>query len=259
MNKIKFVILSLLTIAVSFSANAQWDSIKGSKDVVTKERNVKDFTRVKAGSSVNVYLKKGSSVGVSVEADDNFHEHIDIKVYGETLEISSKKNFRSYEALNIYVTFTELEEISAGGSTDVYLESEIDADDFELSVGGSSDFEASRPINAKSVQLTSSGSSDVEVEINASDIDIQVTGSSDLELEGTSDEMEISVTGSADFMGSDFKVKNCYVSATGSADAYVYVTGKLSATATGSADVYYKGAPDIQKIRTTGSADINRQ
>jgi len=97
-----------LTLVLGFTAaQAQKDN-----DVVTKEIAVDNFTAMELNGVMNVYLTQGDKVSVKVEADEKAQEKVEIKTEGNTLYVKTKKGLGNTKKLNVYITFTTLEEIN---------------------------------------------------------------------------------------------------------------------------------------------------
>src|SRR5687767_6297255 len=87
--------LAALTAILCFSCDFM-KKVDGSGNVVTKNRTMNaEFTSVSAASGLDVVIEYGAERSVTVEADDNLHQHIMTNVSGGTLEISSDVNIRN--------------------------------------------------------------------------------------------------------------------------------------------------------------------
>ncbi len=259
MRKQNALVFFLFAVA-ALPAIAQWGGEKGSKNVIREVRTAEPFEAIEASGIVNVYLKKGNSPAIEVEADDNLIGRITTEFVGKTLRIYTEGNFRSYKAMNVYVTYTELSAIKASGASDVYVESDISASAFRLEVTGAADFEMNTILEAQSFQIVASGSADVEIrEIACQAADFDAGGSSDIELEGKATSLTLRLSGSSDFKGERLHVQTCDARLSGSSDAYVHVANELQVTASGSSDFYYGGMPKVQRIKTSGSSDVTPQ
>ncbi|MEL6537039.1 MAG: head GIN domain-containing protein [Bacteroidota bacterium] len=235
----------------------------GSGNILEETRDVGDFSEVRAESFLDVYLSQGSSQSVMVKADDNIIDKITVEVKGSTLVIGYEKgswNMNNITA-KVYVTATTLNGVKSTGSSDIIIESDIEAGDFELESSGSSDIVAkSHTLRVADLKVSSSGSSDIVVkDLVAEDISATTSGSSDIELAGEGDSLDVDTGGSSDFVGKGLTVKDCIASAGGSSDITIAVTDNFEGSASGASDITYYGNPKTNQVRTSGAADIHRR
>jgi hypothetical protein len=64
--------------------------VQGSGKLETREYDLSDFTRVEISSAFEFAISQADSYRVSVTADDNLFQHLDISRDGETLKIGLK-------------------------------------------------------------------------------------------------------------------------------------------------------------------------
>ena len=112
-------------------------------------------------------------------------------------------------------------------------------------------------MGTKEVKMRHSSSGDISAAIiDGADIDVVLSGSGTLELSGEVETAEYTLNSSGridalDLMGSDVHATN-----TGSGKIYVWATGLLDATITGSGDIIYRGNPLSITTRITGTGNV---
>ncbi|MEQ9220829.1 MAG: head GIN domain-containing protein [Cyclobacteriaceae bacterium] len=252
-----------------------------SKDV----RQVDFFNAIHSAGSWDMYIKKGSSERVIIEADSGPIEKILTEVDGDKLTIkmeerswSFSNNFRN---VKIYVTFTELGEINGSGSGTIRLESPLDSEDISIKSSGSGNFYAEEDLKAADdLRIINSGSSTVKLmaKVSAGDeSDITNSGSGDIEINGLfADELEINnsgsggikigggaidsqsirLSGSGNMQMEDLKSRNCEIRKSGSGNVYVSVSDLLSGSSSGSGNVYVKSGKPKLDFHFSGSGKI---
>jgi len=236
------VILSIALLSVS-SLQAQWwgkgNKVEGNGNVVTKTRNLSSYDQVKLKGSLDVALVSGTEGNIKIEAESNLIQHIVTEVEGDILKIYVEKNYYLKPSRNkiilITVPFKDISKVSLSGSGDIYSEDVIKANSFETRV---------------------SGSGDVRLQVEANDIEGSVSGSGDLTLKGSAENLEFNVTGSGDVRAYELRAKNVDASVTGSGDIKLTSTHSLKARVTGSGDIDYKGNPEKEDKKVSGSGDI---
>ncbi|RDK85337.1 head GIN domain-containing protein [Marinirhabdus gelatinilytica] len=238
-NTIKLSIVAMLTLFVSLPAAAQWGNkkIKGSGNVTTSKVTTQGYDEVAGVGSLTVILTSGAEGNITIEADDNLHEYIEVESNGTQLKVKMKKGY-SYSSKNdiiVTVPFTEISKVSITGSGDVISKNTIKGDNLAFTVTGSGDLQAN---------------------VEGNTIDAKVTGSGDMVLTGTANMLEVKVAGSGDFEGNTLNAADTQVYVSGSGDATVMANGTFKARVTGSGDIRYKGKPTKSDTKVIGSGSI---
>ncbi|MCK8520550.1 DUF2807 domain-containing protein [Aquimarina sp. D1M17] len=239
------IILSIALCSIT-SLQAQWwgngKKVNGNGNMTTKERNVSDYDEIKVKGSLDVSLISGTEGKLSLEGESNLLDHIVTEVEGDALKIYVEKGYylkpSRGKKLIVTVPFKDISKVTLAGSGDVYSDDTIKATNFKTGV---------------------SGSGDVKLIVDAQSTEGYVTGSGDLVLSGSSNNFECSVTGSGDLSAYRLSAKEVDASVTGSGDLQVTATSSIKARVTGSGDIYYKGNPEIEDKKVSGSGDISRQ
>lgn len=221
-----FTLLFILSI---FTTSTFAQRVTGQGSVVSETLDLPNFSAVGLGISANVYIKAGSSQKVEVKGQRNIIELLKKEVRGGSWEIGFKRGtkVKGYEKLEVYITMSELEALSIGGSGSIICEGQFRVrNDLALSIGGSGD---------------------IKVNADAEAVQCSIGGSGSIVLGGSAEELNVSIGGSGDVKAADMKVDECEVSSAGSGDIEVNVSNRLSVSLVGSGDVRYKGNPKITK------------
>lgn len=178
----------LLSLFLFFASTVNADNlfglfsrgVKGSGDIVTVERDITEFSRLKSTGSFDVNVSVGEKASLKITYDDNLIELIDTEVHGKTLEISSDESFNSKHNCIIEITVTSLDEVRLSGSGDINIYN-VDTDLFELSISGSGDIYAEGKANE--VELSIAGSGDIDCrDLIGHDAYVKVSGSGDVKV-----------------------------------------------------------------------------
>lgn len=111
-----FVIaLTLAYASLIGCVNAQQKAIKGSGNIVTEERNVALFDKIKASRSIHVFLTQGENFTVKVEAEDNILPYIETNVLNHLLHLTLQEgiNVKSREDIKVHVTLPKITALHA--------------------------------------------------------------------------------------------------------------------------------------------------
>ena len=162
---------------------------------------------------------------------------ITTEVRGNTLEISTNKDIRNYDALNVYITFKELEELDISGACKLSADNKLRFDDLELEC---------------------SGASDVELKFSANNLDMDFSGASNIDLYGSADKVELEISGATKLDAFDFETNYFDIDISGASHAKIFVNEELSAEVSGAASLKYKGSPVITNHDVSGAGSMKK-
>ena len=237
MKKILFLGICLAQIAV---LSAQKTIIQ---DPNAQQRTVTGFHGISVSNSIDLYISQGDEAVAVSASDSKDINRIITRVENGILVIKfdntgkigwnmGNKNFKAY------VSFKNLDKLSASGSSDIYVKGSITGGDLDLHLSGSSDFKG---------------------DVKLDKLDIEQSGSSDVDISGSAATAAITASGASDVKGYGLVTDNCSVQASGSSDIRITVNKELNAHASGASDIYYKGTAVIRDLHSSGSSSVSRK
>lgn len=239
MKNLKFFALATVITTISFSLDAQiWGTVRGNHEVVTEERKTDDFTGIKVSSGIDVYLKQGNDVSVTVEADENLQEHIYTEVRNGILHIYTKVSIRDAERKRAYVTMDEIRSVETTSAGDITGESTI---------------------KTGNLRLSASSAGNIDLEVEADDIEVDISSSGDITLSGDAGSLEADLSSAGNLKAFDLNVREADISVSSAGDADVNVSEKLVASASSAGDINYMGNPKYIDSRTSSAGGIHRR
>jgi len=237
MKKIRSIQLIVL-LAVFISQGCVLDyaqTISGNGNVITEERDVDPFDKLRVSSGIDVYITQGDVESLELEADENLHEVILTEVREGTLRIWTEYNIRNADAKKVHLTYKDLSSIRISSAGDVYSTNRMKVEDLRLS-------------------LSSAG--DLKLEVDASSIDISISSSGDARLSGTTDILEASLSSAGDLHAFELESKKCKVHASSAGSARVYASEELDMSSSSAGDIHYKGDAQITRMSTSSAGSI---
>jgi hypothetical protein len=218
MRKLLIFIMVLCLFATTVSAHDLFGlfkrGVKGSGDLTTESRDVKDFNRIKASGSFDVLVKVGEDYSLEITFDDNLIDIITTEVRGSTLYLDSEESFSSRRSCKINITLPELNLVKLSGSGDIDVVN-LNSNKFEYIVSGSGDLSASGKVDDLEVRVSGSGDIDTK-ELIAQNVYVIISGSGDVRVHAEeSFEGRISGSGDIDYYGNP---ENVSTSVSGSGD-----------------------------------------
>lgn len=230
-------LIIFLGLTVSIQGQG-WRTVTGHGHVVTKERNVDSFTGLKVSSGIDVYLKQGNNITVSVEADENLHEYILTVVKNGVLNVYSENNIRQAERKRVYVTMKDIKSIKTTSAGDVFGES---------------------PINSDKLELSASSAGDIKLEIKVNDLIVDISSSGDITLKGETDILRADLSSAGDLNAYELRSREANISVSSAGDADIYVTERMTARASSAGDINYKGDPRNVDAHSSSAGGIHKR
>ena len=224
----------LLTGAIALTVQGQ--------NMEEQNRNVSNFTTIAVSGGIDLYVTQGSRTKVTVKAPSDKIEDILTEVSGDRLVIKMEKGSRSNWSwgrdgkLEVHVTTSVLEGLTASGGSDVHGESNISSDE---------------------LAINASGGSDIDLSLDVGTLKCETSGGSDLSLTGTADRFYASSSGGSDIKAKKLTAGDCTLSSSGGSDIYITVNGDLEVSASGASDVHVYGNPNIVSQSSSRSSDIH--
>jgi hypothetical protein len=238
--------MKILRFALLFSflapliVKAQDDKVVVN-DPMAQVRTVGSFSEISVSGGIDLYLSADQKETVVVSAkSEEYRDRIVTRVSGNRLEIFFNDKGKMHwpdMRLKVYVSFRQLNKLLASGSSDVYVNGIIKSDNLTIKLSGSSDF---------------SGAVDVNT------LELEQSGSSDSKISGKSSMLNVHVSGASDMKAFDLKTDVCNAKASGASDINITVNKELSAEASGSSDISYRGEGRTKDIKTSGSSSIKK-
>lgn len=236
LTNLKYFALMLLLIPAFVSC----DEVRGSGNVSKEERDLSEFTAVEASGSMNVYITKGNTSHVTIEAEDNILPLIELIEEDGHLEVRFKRNVRvnTRKQVKIYLTTAKLEAAALSGSGDLDVQSH---------------FETPVPVH-----LSLSGSGNLNASFSTPELNIDLAGSGNFTVKGETRNLKVSLAGSGDAHLENLMTETAELDIAGSGDVDLHASRSLKANIVGSGDVKYKGDPTIQ-LNKIGSGSVKKQ
>ena len=216
------ILATSLACTVTFpSVSVNIDRMEGSGNVIEETREVRDFSRVRLAGFGRLYIERGETESLRIEAEDNLLQYITTEVKGEELDIRWQKNIlvTNHEPVNFYLTVKTLDTITLDGAGDIEAP-DMRAETFAVNANGAGNFELLN-LEADALVVTVSGAGNVTVtgEVMAQTVKINGLGYYQaLDLESETAQVEINAAGSATVRVSDDL--NATINGAGSIDYY---------------------------------------
>lgn len=197
------------------------ETILGSGNVVTEERDVSGFTAVTLQGMGEVIIDQNGSESLSITTDDNFLPYLETKVSGDTLFIRTTEN----------VTFTDISEMT-----------------FRITAAA-----------LDSVELSGAGSIQVN-NLDTEQWQVTLPGAGSITVLGQTTEQMVELSGAGSYDAENLESQEATIRSSGAGAAVVRVSDRLDVTIDGLGNVEYIGDPVVtQEINGVGNVRQRRE
>lgn len=240
MKRTSILLIAVLALATTSCIIDGWsNSISGSGNVVTEEREISGFEGVHVSSGIDVYLTEADEFSVVVEADDNLHDVIETRLHGNMLEVGTDNvSIRNARAKKVHVSLPDLS---------------------ALKISSAGDCEGQSTFHCKDLRLDVSSAGDLELVVMAGKVDLDISSSGDVRLAGEADEFRASLSSAGELDAYDLVAKKVEVEVSSAGDARVHATEEISMKASSAGDIYYKGDARVIHSSTSSAGNIIRR
>jgi Putative auto-transporter adhesin, head GIN domain len=249
----KLLLSAALLTCCSYSFAKSHLAVKAdSLETVSVSHHLSAFRNLHIQGPFDVYITQGDDESIKFDAPVEVKDRIVADVSGNTLEIRNKHDnwgsgeeswysdkswWHHHPKIKVYVVAKNIDNIKVSGSGSAVFEGGITTDELKLLVRGSGEI-----------------SGKVEVK----NLESHMSGSGHIKLSGTATTSNISVAGSGNFMASELVTSNSAVRVSGSGDAKINASDKITAAVSGSGNVNYTGSAKKLTSTTSGSGSISR-
>ena len=266
------LIILLLSTTLVFSQKAE--KIKGSKVVTSSTQQVKPFTMIEVEDNIEIYLEKGVKSEIKIEADDNLHDAISLKVENNILIISTSKEIQGFKKLSVTVTYTNdlnlittkdesivtaIQEIVLDTITFKSLDKSklflnVNAGNFNLLADDKSKIELNLKSETAFVELSKNSS--LKALINSAELKCDLYQKSSAIIEGDSDISMIRIDNLAELNARKFNSKTSDLTIEGKANCSLLVENNFILDANDNSEISVYGNPKIEIRKFSGEAKL---
>lgn len=248
MKKYALIIAACMSV---LSINASAQTIKGSKNFITKDVNLESFGKIKATSNVDVtFVQQEGPAKATILTADNVMEYVTATVADGVLTVGIKEGTNvSAKKLEVTVYAPNLQEVEGYGSGDVKCSS-VKTDNFTVVLSGKGDVDVKTVecTGVCTIKVNGNGSGDMDLgniqcgeligtllgngdvrvgKVNGEKVVCTVSGTGSIELSGKVKFVDFNVTDAGSINAGMLQAENGQARNTGSGSVNTHVYGHL--------------------------------
>ena len=234
--RFKSIITIVLVSFLSTQLFAQ-GPVRLSDDTTTKSFDYSGYSRLDVASDFNVNVSLGQGDAITVNANSNLMEYVEVYKEENTLFFRLKKNtwFKGKMVLDVTLSTDMITEYNASSDAVITLNTPLKTDTAKINCKGDAIFKGDLTVDT----LVVNAKSDAQVKVN-----------------GSAKTMVANLKSDSEFKNKDFTVQDLTIALNGDSMAVVTVTNTLDAQANGDSELRYAGNPSKVKQSARGDSDI---
>ncbi len=236
----KQLLVILLAVSVNQLCAQPWKTVKGNHHSKKESRTVGEFSSLLSKGPLDVKITAGHSDKIEIMADENLLPYIETEVENGKLIIRTKNyvNLKSSSKMVVYVSMEQIKTLQLSGSGNIESEGSLSG--------------------AENTNIQLSGSGNIRLNSGTfKDLKMAISGSGGIDVNGgTAENLAIAISGSGNITVNNLAAENVDVKISGSGNAKVNANKSLTATISGSGNIYYKGSAKSISSKTAGSGKI---
>jgi hypothetical protein len=203
----------------------------------TENRSVSSFKGVKVAEGIDVYLKKGDKEAVRVEVTGIKPGDVITEVSGDYLKIHMQEGRYRDRTVKVYVTYVEVNKLSASSASNIFAEN---------------------PIKTKALTLSASSAGTIDLEIDVDELEASASSAADLELKGKARIVTIEASSAGEVDAYDLNAEMVEAEASSAGAAKVSASKEIRAEASSGGSVRYKGNPERSNTNSSSGGSVKK-
>lgn len=235
------IFILIIALALFTTSCSSVMGIKPSGEITTEQKSVSGFSSLDVSSAISVHVRfSDTEEKVSIEANENLHQYIEVEKVGNELEIGLKNNtnIRGNAVIRVYITTKHLNSYGASGASSIFINDQIVNNNLTIDLSGASTFDA---------------------DLNIQNLNMDLSGASTAKLSGHANNFSAEASGASTLKDYNLAINNLDIDLSGASNASLSVSNTLKLEASGASILNYKGSCSIEKLDLSGASQIKKK
>jgi hypothetical protein len=272
MKKYITILLLLLSSTITFAQTKE--KIKGSKTVTIEDKEIGNFYSLEVDDNIEVYIERGETAELKIEADDNLHDIITIDLQDNILRLSTTKEAIRYRKLIVKLTYSkDLNLVTARNDATINAIQEVLVDSITFRSFDNSQLFLN--VNSKDFVLQSDDESKVELNLKSENSKIELSKDASLKslivtqslacdlyqkstakIEGSATNAAFRIDSNSNLIANKLTVENIDLTSEGYSSCSVYAETSITIDASANSEIQLFGEPKIEMKRFVDEAQL---
>ncbi|HTJ49228.1 MAG TPA: head GIN domain-containing protein [Cyclobacteriaceae bacterium] len=208
-----------------------------SKAQQSETRAIGSFRGIKAAEGIDVYLKHGDKESVKLEVTGTTLDNVITEVSGSYLKIHMREGRYKSKTVKVYVTYVEVDKVSASSAASIYSEGILKAKDLDVS---------------------SSSAGSIELTIESVTVDANASSAGEIDLKGKTTSLTVDASSAGEIDAYDLEAESVTAEASSGASIKINVTKDLDGHASSGGSVRYRGNPAKSMTNSSSGGSVKK-
>lgn len=202
-----------------------------------ENRSVSSFKGLKVAEGIDVYLKKGAKEELRLEVTGIKLSDVLTEVSGDYLKIHMREGRYRDRTVKVYVTYVNLEKLSASSAANIFAEGVI---------------------RAKQLSLSASSAGSIDIDVEAEGIDISASSAGDIELKGSAKRLTAEASSAGEIDAYDLTAEVVDAQASSAGSVKVHAVKEITAHASSGGSIRFKGNPERSNTNSSSGGSVKK-
>jgi hypothetical protein len=270
----KHTAIFLLLLSTAIISAQKKETIKGSKKVTIEQREIENFHSLQVDDNIEVYIERGETAELKIEADDNLHDIIKIDLQDNALRIYTTKEAIRYRKLIVKITYSKdlnlvisRNNVTINAIQQVLLDSitfrsfdnsklflNVNVKDFLLQSNDESKVELNLKSENSKIELSKDAS--LKSLIVTQDLACDLYQKSTAKIEGSATNAAFRLDSNSNLTANKLTVKNIDLTSEGYSNSAVYAETSIIISASDKSEIQLFGEPEIEMRKFVDEAQL---
>lgn len=200
-----------------------------------QQREVGDFTGIRAGDALKIIISQSDLSTVKVDAPVDIQSAVKTEVKDGILSISTEGNIKDEQNITVLITVKSLNSLENSGVADIKSENKL---------------------ICENLTIISQGVGNINLDLDAKEIKSIISGAGHITLKGTAQVLDAIISGAGGLKATDLETTKVIANVSGAGDAKVNAVQSLNADVSGAGSVIYKGNPVDRVVNISGVGSV---
>lgn len=231
------------------------EKLKGSGNIVSKTIDAPDFHAIDASRAVKVIISDKLSDKITIAADDNVVDLVEVKTTKGRLIVSIDSSVKSISNLDVTVTVPangRIRSLQASSASKIVCQTALGAEKFTMSASSAASIEAA--VKADKCAIDASSASRIEAALDVVSCSIDLSSAANADISGSAQQCTADMSSASKLSAGRFAVVNLAVDTSSAAKAVVHCTGMLRAQASSGSSIRYSGDCNTEIEKSSGGS-----
>lgn len=203
----------------------------------TENRSIGSFRGIKVAQGIDVYLKKGDKEALKLEVTGTTSDNVVTEISGSYLKIYMKEGRFRDRTVKVYVTYVEVNKLSASSAGNIYSEGTIKTDD---------------------LQINASSAASIEVTVETDFLEVSASSAGQIDLKGKTRNLTTDASSAGEIDAYDVEAETVNAEASSGATIKVTANKELTGHASSGGGVRYRGNPTKSITESSSGGSVRK-